>query len=146
MAEPIDTVPIVLSGLGAAIIGALIGSGISLASQARERHERRRHAARAVQDEVARNATLLTHMAKHGLPMGPILTGTWRQHVVDIAGLLTKEEFAELAATYLSADEAEERRVRWPGGVPMGAQDREFFGTLGHQFFDVVKILDRRAW
>jgi len=95
--------PAILGGLGAAVLGAVLGSVISLYGASRledrQRKDRWRAAARALWCEVTFNWTQLDFIIEGTEPSG-FSDLTWRSVISDVALLVTERELMNLNVCY----------------------------------------------
>jgi hypothetical protein len=82
------------------IIGALIGSGLTLAAQWWHGRNQRRGAGRALRAEMEGNQLVLVTAADGSFPIAQLSNATWLNVQTEIALLLPRNEFRTISALY----------------------------------------------
>lgn len=135
-----------LAGLGAGLVGSLIGLAGAWAIDRHRANVQMRGAARALFFELVRNGVVLQMMADEDVPAGAISDVVWRETMVSVAMLLRPEVFATVSKAYslLEYDQRRIQRVR--EGHKVDDADRGSWRQAGRAYGEAADAIRPWAW
>lgn len=141
-----DWTSVLLAGLGAGLVGSLIGLAGTWAIDWHRADVTMRGNARALYFETIRKAAFLHGMAAGDVPIVDVSDSVWRQTMVPVATLLNAFDLKVVTQAYAFIDLEQERIVLTKGLKGADALDQAAWDSAANEFDRAASVLRKRAW